>query len=198
MIQADGLGIKNTKKEKDPTYVFVSRVVRMKGIEEIIKAFSFIARAKVQSKLWIVGGGQDSYITELKHMMADYGIGERVTFFGNVSEQRKYELMSRAHLLLHASVKEGWGLVVLEAASVGTPAIVYNVTGLKDVVKNGETGLVISDNSPSEMAREAMKLFSDGKTYALYSKNGRQWAKSLRWPDAVKQSLRILDHAQHL
>jgi glycosyltransferase involved in cell wall biosynthesis len=192
MIQADGFGIKNTKKEKDPTYVFVSRVVRMKGIEEIIKAFSFIARAQVQSKLWIVGGGQDSYITELKHMMADYGIGDRVTFFGTVSEQRKYELMSRAHLLLHASVKEGWGLVVLEAASVGTPAIVYNVTGLKDVVKDGITGIVIPKNSPQEMAKEATQLLVDKKRYEHFQKNGKLWADSLQWDDVIQKSLRLL------
>ena len=189
--------IHHTSKEKYPTFLFVSRVVRMKGIEEIIKAFSFIARTQSEARLWIVGAGQDSYVAELKEMMQEYGIESHVIFFGNVSEKRKYELMSRAHILLHASVKEGWGLVVLEAAAVGTPAVVYNVAGLKDVVRSGRTGIVIPDNSPREMAREAIRLYSDPDKYPEFQRNGKVWAAGLTWPRAVKQSLSILTRAIH-
>ena len=183
-------------KEKIPTYLFVSRVVRMKGIEEVIKAFSFIALYQKKAVLWIVGGGDEKYIRELKGMMREYKIVDRVRFFGQISEKEKFNLMGRAHILLHASVKEGWGLVVLEAASVGTPAVVYNVPGLKDVVKDKKTGVVISDNSPAEMARQAMLLFSDSVRYRMFQKNGSQWAKSLSWADAVKESLAVLIRAR--
>ncbi len=182
-------------KEARATYIFVSRVVRMKGIEEIIKAFSFIARAQKEARLWIVGSGQDGYIKELKDMTREYDIAERATFFGNVSDKRKFELMARAHLLLHASVKEGWGLVVLEAAHVGTPAVVYNVAGLRDVVKNGSTGIVISGNSPREMAKEAMELVDDTARYNKFQKNAYRWVRSLSWPNVVRQSLGILSAA---
>jgi glycosyltransferase involved in cell wall biosynthesis len=182
-------------KEQNPTYIFLSRVVRMKGVEEIIKAFSFIVRTETSAKLWIVGSGEPAYIEELKRMMQEYGIEDHVTLYGNVSEKRKFELLSRAHLLLHASVKEGWGLVVLEAAAVGTPAVVYNVAGLKDVVKDNETGVVIADNSPADMAREAIKLRHNTDLYRLFQKNAKQWAASLQWSDACKQSLRLLEKA---
>ncbi len=183
-------------KEKNPTYIFVSRVVRMKGIEEIIKAFSFIARTQANARLWIVGAGEKTYIDELKRMMQEYGIQHHVTLFGNVSEKRKFGLMARAHLLLHASVKEGWGLVVLEAAAAGTPSVVYNVAGLKDVVKHDVTGIVIQNNSPQEMAEEAVKLVSDAKRYRGYQKNALVRVTSLRWKDAVRESLRLLKRAK--
>ncbi len=183
------------KKEPSPTFLFVSRVVRMKGVEEIIKAFSFIARVQPKANLWIVGAGEQSYIEELKWMMNEYGIKKRVTFFGNVSDAQKFELMARSHLLLHASVKEGWGLVVLEAASVGTPAVVYNVGGLRDVVRDRKTGIVIPDNSPQTMAIQAMQLLTDAKKYKKMQTNARKWAESLTWKDAVGQSLQILTRA---
>jgi len=183
------------KKEQLPTYIFVSRVVRMKGIEEVVKAFSFIVKEQSKAQLWIVGDGENAYIDELKTMMREYGIYDNVTFFGAVSEQKKYECMSKAHVLLHASVKEGWGLVVLEAASVLTPAVVYNVGGLKDVVKNGSTGVVIQNNSPQEMAQEAIRLYGDSARYQLYQKNGKTWVESLKWEDATKQSLALLQRA---
>ncbi|MCX6791675.1 MAG: glycosyltransferase family 4 protein [Candidatus Gottesmanbacteria bacterium] len=182
-------------KETVPVYLFVSRVVRMKGVEEVIKTFSFIIREQRTAKLWIIGGGDAPYIQELREMLDEYGVARAVTFFGVVSEETKYRLMATAHILLHASVKEGWGLVVLEAASVGTPAVVYNVNGLNSVVKNGKTGIVLKDNSPREMAREAMMLYKNKTLYRIFQDNGRIWAKSFHWSDASKQSIALLQRA---
>jgi glycosyltransferase involved in cell wall biosynthesis len=182
-------------KDSTPVYLFVSRVVRMKGVEEVVKAFSFIIRQQRDAKLWIIGGGDAPYIQELKRMLDEYGVAHAVTFFGVVSEGTKYRLMARAHVLLHASVKEGWGLVVLEAASVGTPAVVYNVNGLNSVVKNNRTGIVLKENSPREMARQAMLLYKDKTLYHTFQKNGRIWAESFHWSDAVAQSIALLERA---
>lgn len=189
------ISLSSKPKEKHPTYLFVSRVVRMKGIEEVIKAFSFIAREEPEAVLWIVGGGESSYIRELKGMIAEYGISQHVVFWGVVSERKKYDLMARAHLLLHASVKEGWGLVVLEAASVKTPSVVYNVTGLKDVVVDHTTGIVIENNSPQEMAREAMMLIQDERRYRAYQKNGKERVAGMKWNDSIRLSLLLLKKA---
>jgi glycosyltransferase involved in cell wall biosynthesis len=184
--------INKTVKEKVPTYIFVSRVVRMKGIEEVIKSFAFILKVQADACLWIVGGGEDNYVGKLKEMIAEYELSDHVHFWGRVSEAEKYELMARAHLLLHASVKEGWGLVVLEAASVGTPAVVYNVGGLRDIVKHNKTGFIVKDISPQNMAREAVSLINDKKRYRLYQAKGQKWVKSLSWDNVTKQSLELL------
>lgn len=182
-------------KDKVPTYIFVSRVVRMKGIEEVVKAFSFIIKEQPEARLWIVGGGDTGYIDQLKRMMNDYGVLANVKFFGQVTESKKLSLMARSHILLHASVKEGWGLVVLEAAYMGTPSVVYNVTGLCDVVKNGQTGVVLKSNLPHEMATEAVKLYMDSERYAVFQKNGKIWTSSLKWSDVVRTSLVLLQKA---
>lgn len=185
---------KPVKKEENSTYIFVSRLVKMKGIENILNAFRCIKAEDTQAKLWIVGGGEENYVKSLKTLIKKYGLEKDVIFYGFVSNQKKLELMSKAHILLHASVKEGWGLVVLEAASQGTPAVVYNVSGLCDVVKNEKTGIVIKQNTPEEMAKEALKLLTDRKKYNEYQKNGIQWASSLRWDKVVRDSLQLLEH----
>lgn len=193
-------GFRNNHKSKErfPTFLFVSRVVRMKGIEEVIKAFSFIVKERPDARLWIIGGGDERYKKQLEMMIRDYGVHSNVTFWGKVSEKKKFELMARGHVLLHASVKEGWGLVVLEAARMGTPSVVYNVPGLCDVVKNGKTGIVLKDNSPDTMAREALSLYMDKKRYALYQRNGIAWADSFTWENAAKLSLELLRKAKEL
>ncbi|MGH7246211.1 MAG: glycosyltransferase family 4 protein, partial [Candidatus Levyibacteriota bacterium] len=184
------------KKEKDFTSIFVSRVVRMKGIEEVIKAFGFIHKENKQAKLWIVGGGEKGYVQKLHKMLYAYGITDSVKFFGKVTNQQKLSLMARAHVLLHASVKEGWGLVVIEAASQATPSVVYSVTGLKDSVKNGKTGMVLLNNSPQEMAKEALSMFYNKKLYTIFQRNCLTWANTLSWNTAVSESLALLHKSQ--
>jgi glycosyltransferase involved in cell wall biosynthesis len=187
------------RKEKQPTYVFVSRLVKMKGIEEIIKAFSFINREDKRARLWLVGRGESAYVHKLKQMTKEYGIDKYTSFLGGLPEKDKLLCMKRAHLLLHASIKEGWGLVVIEAASQGTPAVVYDVQGLRDSVRNGSTGIVIPDNHPREMAYQAMLLLSDRSRYRRFQKNAMKWAGSITWKKAINSSLRVLRvaHERH-
>lgn len=181
------------KKETHSTFIFVSRVVKMKGIEEVIKAFGFILKEDPSAMLWVVGRGDASYVRWLKKMLSGYGADDHVVFWGGVSEEKKLELMRRAHILLHASVKEGWGLVVVEAASQGTPSVVYNVSGLCDSVKHNKTGVVLTDNSPFCMAREALLLLHNKKKYERFQKKGLEWSASLTWDKAVKQSLDLIE-----
>ena len=68
------------KKEKQLTCIFVSRIVRMKGVEEVIKAFALLKREKKEAKLWIVGRGKEAYIQYLKRMVKDYHIESSVVF----------------------------------------------------------------------------------------------------------------------
>jgi glycosyltransferase involved in cell wall biosynthesis len=181
-------------KEKVPTFIFVSRVVKMKGVEDVIKAFSEIQKELNEAQLWIVGDVDKNYIKELKKIIDSYSLNSKIKFFGRTDENTKFELLKKAHLLLHASVKEGWGLVVIEAASQATPSIVYNVAGLRDSVKNGETGIVLKNNSPEEMAKQAVNLFKDKVKYEKLQKNALVWAKSLTWGRATKQSLRLINN----
>jgi len=180
------------KKEIVPTFIFVSRIVKMKGIEDVLRAFFYILREVPDSQLWIIGDGDKKYIDDLKETIKTYSIDSKVKFFGRVDENKKFELLKKAHILLHASVKEGWGLVVIEAASQATPSVVYNVSGLKDSVKDGKTGVVLKENNCKEMAREAVELFKDKKRYAAFQKNALALAKSLTWKDATEKSLNLI------
>ncbi|PIT88930.1 MAG: glycosyltransferase family 1 protein [Candidatus Levybacteria bacterium CG10_big_fil_rev_8_21_14_0_10_36_7] len=180
-------------KENVPTFIFVSRLVRMKGIEDVIDAFSLILEKENKARLWIVGGGSDVYVKFLKNMTDKKGLSSKVKFWGKVDERKKLELMSKAHILLHASVKEGWGLVVIEAASQYTPSVVYDVAGLRDSVKNSKTGVVISENNPKKLAEEALFLYKDKERYQKYQEQGVNWSRSLSWKNITSQSLNMIN-----
>lgn len=181
------------KKEKDPVFIFVSRIVKMKGIEQVIEAFSTIVKELPTAKLWIVGSGDETYVQSLKKRVSGMGLTGRVDFKGRVSEEKKIDLLRRSHLLLHASIKEGWGIVVIEAASQATPAIVYNVSGLKDSVKNGRTGVILKKNSPEEMAKEAVSLWSSPKRYRQMQENTLSYSKKINWKGVTEESNKLIN-----
>jgi len=77
------------EKRKNPTFIFVSRVVKMKGVEQVIKAFASIQNNLPKAQLWIVGGGDQIIIDLLLKMVQDLGLTEPVKFKGRVSEGKK-------------------------------------------------------------------------------------------------------------
>ncbi|AEV85686.1 Glycogen synthase [Actinoplanes sp. SE50] len=130
-------------KEDRPTAVFCGRMVNYKRPRDVIRAV-LLARAAVPGlRLWMLGGGP------LLDRLADEA-PDGVEFFGRVSEQDKHDRMARAHVHLAASVREGWGLVVTEAAALGTPTIAYDVPGLRDSTRAAH-GIVVPPH-PEAMA----------------------------------------------
>lgn len=179
------------RKEKVPTLIFVGRLCQMKGIEDGIKAFKLVQKKIPQAQFWIVGTGEKSYVSQLKKCIEKMKLATNVSFFDFVSEKKKFILMKRAHVLIHPSVREGWGLVVIEANSMETPAVVYSVPGLCDSTKDGVTGLVCQDNQPRELAKNVLKLIKDKKLYQRLQKQSLEWSQQFSWEKTAQESLEL-------
>jgi len=112
-------------KEDRPTVVWCARLVPYKRPQDVVEA-ARIAREQIPDlQVWIMGGGP--MLDELRKTAP-----EGVDILGRVDENDKIERMARAHVHVATSAREGWGLVVSEAAALGTPTIAYNTPGLKD------------------------------------------------------------------
>lgn len=132
-----------------PTIVFLGRLTPNKGPLEALNAFKLLQRRMPEARMWIIGDGPlRSAITDLA--------GEGVTVFGRVSQTKRDELLARAHVLVVTSVREGWGLVVDEAAAMGTPAVGYDRPGLRDSVS--AAGGLLVDPTPAAMAEALERM----------------------------------------
>src|SRR3989338_8198465 len=181
-----GINVKAYKKpivkSLNPTFIFIGRLVRGKNVEDVIQAFAEIKKSLKDARLWIVGRMQDKkYYSGLTSLVKKLSLSDAVDFPGFVSEGEKISLLKRCYLLLHASVSEGWGLVVTEAAACGTPAVVYNVPGLSQSVTDKKTGLICTSNHPSEMAKLVLKLMNNKKLYRQLQKFCLSSAKKNSW-----------------
>jgi glycosyltransferase involved in cell wall biosynthesis len=107
-------------------------------------------------------------------------------------EELKYRLLSRAHLLLVPGVREGWGLVVTEANAMGTPAVAYDVHGLRDSVRDGQTGVLVKEKTPQSLARSAISLLQDRDTLDKLSFNALAFSKEFSWDNTADEFDRII------
>jgi len=186
-----GLGIdplaEIPQKESSPTIAFLGRLKKYKLPNHALEAFTIIKEHISGAKLWVIGGGP--MLNDLRSMYNN----QDITFYGYTNEEQKYSLLRRAHVVLVPSIREGWGLVVTEANAVGTPAIAYNVHGLKDSVIDGETGILIKDRSEESLAHAAITLLSDRDLLRKYSENALAFSKRFTWDHAAKEFERIMD-----
>ncbi len=167
-------------KEISPTFIYLGRLKKSKRIHHILKALSLVQRKEPNAKLWIVGTGDEAYESFLKKYIRKKEI-QGVTFWGYLDEEKKVELMKRAHLILVTSVREGWGMIIMEAAAQGTPAVVYNVPGLVDSVQHNVTGRVTSQNNPSALAEEILSLLESQKDWTMLANQAMNLSKTHQW-----------------
>jgi glycosyltransferase involved in cell wall biosynthesis len=152
---------KHEEKAFHPTVIYVGRVVPSKRVVDIIEAIYLVQKQVPDVQLWIVGSSDPAYHAKLENLINKCELDTSVHFFGKVPLEKRQLLMKQAHILVMASVREGWGLVVIEANAVGTPAVVYNVPGLVDSVQDNATGLVCRQNSPKELANQITRILID-------------------------------------
>jgi len=181
-------GIKKYSKEKNPTLIYLSRINKQKGIEDAIEIFSLIHKELPKSRLWIVGSGSPKYIKDLRGQIKKYGFLRSVKFFGFVDEKRKFELLSRSHFLIFPSVHEGWGLVISEAGIVGTPSAVYDVPGVRDVVRHGKRGIMVEKSRPDLLAEHIIFVLRNDKLYKDLQGKLVTFKKETSWDNTAKKA----------
>jgi len=163
--------------------IAVSRLAPNKRVDHALQAARILLQRGVQAHLTIVGTGEAE--AQLRQMASQPELARCVTFTGQLSEAEKDAALRRAHLLIHTSIREGWGLNVIEASALGTPAIVYPVGGLVDSTLHGRTGIVTSEETPESVAEWVLALLSKPAEYDRLRVNAWERSKTFVWPKVL-------------
>jgi glycosyltransferase involved in cell wall biosynthesis len=145
-----------------------------------LEAFALFRQTHGSGRLLLAGNGPKPYVHRLERMSARLGVSGSVEFCGWLEGSAKHRRMAQAHALLMASAREGWGLVVTECNSCGTPAVVYDVPGLRDSVRHLETGLVVRP-SPDSLAAGMLQLTADPVLYARLQDEAERWSRTFTY-----------------
>ncbi len=135
----------------------LDRAHEFKGVAELLAAVQRLP----QETLTIIGDGDRRAAIEAE--VVARGMGSRVTFLGRVSEERLIEAYQQAAMLVFPSTSkaEAFGLVALEAQACGTPVIASRLPGVREVVLDGETGVLVEPGSVDELVAGIQRLSSD-------------------------------------
>jgi glycosyltransferase involved in cell wall biosynthesis len=171
------------------TITWVGRMVAHKRVERVLAVASRLAPAGV--RIDVIGRGPCS--DQLAAQVASLGLGESVRLRGYLPEDAKRAAVAASLLHLNTSQGEGWGLCVLEAAQLGVPTVAYDVDGLRDAVRDGETGwLVRSGERLEDVVERALNTLSDPGRRAEIAAACRAWAAQFDWDDSASQLAELI------
>ncbi|TRZ49436.1 MAG: glycosyltransferase family 1 protein [Dehalococcoidia bacterium] len=180
-------------KSPNPHVVYIGRLKQYKNLAHLLRAMKIVVNTKQLNdvKLTIAGRGD---FEELKKAVAELGISRYVELLGEVNDNKKVELFDRAWVYVTTSSREGWGLTVIEANACGTPAVAYNVPGLRDSIIDGETGLLVPYGDLEALAKAVIKVLTDDGMRKKMSINAMKWARRFDWNRTAEEVMKVLEY----
>ncbi len=149
--------------EGTPVAVMVGRLVDWKGPDVFIRACSAVAQQVQQAKFLLVGSplyGDKEYVNFLKKLSSELKMDEKIIFTG--FREDAFDVISSADCLVHAStLPEPFGLVIVEAMSLGVPVIATNAGGVPEIVEDGVTGILVPPGDANSLASAMVRLLVD-------------------------------------
>ena len=128
------------EKARTPRLVYVGRLKAYKRLHLLIEAMAALRRRFGDVELRIAGAGDDE--PRLRNLVSQLGLTQCVSFEGFVDDRRKGELLRSAWAYVTPSSMEGWGISVIEANACGTPAVAFDVPGLREAIIDGYSGVL--------------------------------------------------------
>jgi glycosyltransferase involved in cell wall biosynthesis len=164
----------------------VGRLEPRKGVPFLLDSLALVTRLIPDVHLYLIGRG--SLRRALEKKVKGLGIAGNVSFLGRVSDGELAQWYGRVSAAVVPSVFEGFGLTVVEALACGTPVIATRTDGLKELIADGQNGVLVEYGRPEEMAAAICKLLSNDEARERMGRNARQSAAKLpSWDDVARR-----------
>ncbi|MBN2536685.1 glycosyltransferase family 4 protein [candidate division WOR-3 bacterium] len=175
---------------REPVVLHVGRLKKYKSTDHLLRAARLLRDRGREFRAVIVGTGDDR--PRLEKLAAELELGDTVEFTGFISEDEKVNWYRRSAVLVENSVKEGWGLIVMEANGCGTPVVVARSPGLVDSSRDGVNGLFYEYGNIPDLAEKLDRVLTDDELRGRLGRQAIGWARQWTWDaaaDATEQAL---------
>jgi glycosyltransferase involved in cell wall biosynthesis len=174
-----------------PTFLYVGRLKRYKGVATALGALAEVRARRPDVILEVAGQGDDR--PRLERLAHALGVAAGVRFLGFVDEVEKRRRLRQAWAVVFPSPKEGWGISNMEAAGCATPALASDSPGLRESVRDGETGFLVPHGDTHALAQRMLALAADPALVAQLGRGGRAFAEQLSWERAARATAAHLE-----
>lgn len=175
-------------QEKHILYT-AGRLVKRKGVDWFIR---YVLPSLPENIIYVVSGSGPNQ-ENIKKAIHDTGTGSRVFILGFVSDEEREVLLNTSDIFIQANVPvsgdiEGFGFVVLEAASTGLPVVASKLEGLKDAIHDHENGLLADSEHPESFKRIILSLLVNDTVRKNFGEKAREYTtKHFHWQSISKQ-----------
>ena len=174
---------------------FIKRHRPIYGPDILLRALAILRRELPEIRLTLAGEGEMT--PRLRAMCAELGLEANVDFVGFVPNDRIYSLLSEHHMMVMPSLSESFGVAVLEAAACGRPTIASRVGGVPEVLRDGETGLLVPPGDPRVLADAILRLARDPETCQRMGQAGRKLAAEYSWSASLDRMNDLYERLIH-
>jgi glycosyltransferase involved in cell wall biosynthesis len=171
--------------------IHTGRLKKYKSTDHLILATQKLIEKRKNLKVVIIGDGDD--VPRLKELTKKLALENYITFTGYISEPDKINYYQKASVLVENSIKEGWGMIVIEANACGTPVVAARSPGLRDAVLDQKTGFLYDYGNIDELTQKIELLLDDQNLNRQMAQAGIEWAKNFSWDNAANEMLKIIE-----
>ncbi len=172
-------------KKENKNIVSIGRLSHEKGFLDLIDVFSLINKEDNECILHIIGDGEEK--TKIEEKINELNLKDNVILYGYKDKEFIREKLNDMSLYLMTSYEESFGLVLLEAAAFGIPAIAFSsAEGATEIIKDDVSGYIVNNRNKEEMKEKALELLNDKQKLALFGHEARLNAEDYSY-DSVKE-----------
>jgi len=184
----------NTSEPRRQRVAYLGRLEPYKNVDVMLRAMARLSDRFPSAEILVIGRG--SMRARLEALAGELGLAERTRFTGFVSDKERDALLAEARVCVCPSAKEGWGLTVIEANAVGAPVVATDAPGLRDSVRDGETGFLVSERDVESFSRRVGDLLSDDALAIRMSSAALSWSRQFDWDTAAAEMAEVLENAR--
>lgn len=185
------------RRERPQQFVFLGRVCKMKRVDLLLEAFARHRDQHPESRLVLAGTVDEDFRRDLDAIATREKLGASIEIRGRVSVEEKRSLLASSLALVSCSMHEGFGLVVVEANSQGTPALTFDVRGYRDLIVSGTNGFMVAFPDVSALGRLMSDVVElDAKRFDELAERSREESGRYSWDKTAEDVERVLRRAR--
>ena len=173
---------------------FVGRLVYEKGVQTVIEAMPMVLEEIPDLRFLVAGTGP--HARALQAMIEELGLGHKIKMLGFVEADILAKFYKCADLTVVPSLYEPFGMVVLEAMVAGSPVIVADTGGLKEIVVHEETGLCFKPGNPESLAQAMIRVLKDPELAQRLTSDARRFiGEKYNWDRIARHTLEVYERS---
>ena len=174
------------RRDDEPLVLSVGRLTPSKRVDVLVRAVAAAREVQPSLRLEVVGEGPEE--GRLRALVVDLGLEAAVRLRGRITDEELVDAYQRARVVASASISEGWGMTLTEAAACGTPAVATDVGGHRDAVEHGRSGLLAA----ADAERPELLLEATGSRWDALSAGALAHAARFDWDRTATEAFRVL------